>query len=165
MTALTRARRWKLIGVNPAEDATPPKAKNKRSVRSLTRDEASRILAAADNPPRRDIYPGLSLIVHLALGTGLRRGELLGLAFDAIDFETGRLTVRRTVIEDKDRQPLLRDGKAKTASSLRTISLSAPMLERLRQHKVMILEQRMKWGRDYAERTAAGVSGGRRRSS
>ena len=44
----------------------------------------------------------------------------------------------------------MRDGKAKTASSLRTISLSAPMLERLRLHKVMILEQRMKWGREYA---------------
>ena len=47
-TALTRARRWKLIGVNPADDAQPPKAKSKRSVRSLTPEEAFRILAAIE---------------------------------------------------------------------------------------------------------------------
>ncbi len=148
-TALMRARKWKFIATNPANDATPPK-NGKPSVRALTQDEAARIITTAELTRRRDGYPGLETLVHLALSTGLRRGEILGLAFDVIDLEEGLLTVRRTVIDGEDRLPILREGIAKTRGSLRTISLSKTIVERLRTHKLMTMEHRMKWGPEYA---------------
>ena len=150
-TAMTRARRWKLIGTNPADDAQPPKAKSKRSVRSLTREEATESLQPSTTRRAATSIPGLPCWCIWRLAAGCGGANCSGSAFDAVDFDTGLLTVKRTVIEGTDRLPILREGKAKTAGSLRTIRLSAPMLDRLRQHKVTILEQRMKWGQDYAE--------------
>lgn len=147
-TALTRARKWKFVATNVADDATPPKAARK-AVRALTPVEVARLLVTASEPRRRGTYPGLDTIVHLALSTGLRRGEILGLAFDAVDLDASTLTVKRTVIEGEDRRPLLRDG-TKTPDSMRTISISGELVERLRRQKVFILEQRVRWGSEYA---------------
>ena len=146
-TALERARKWKLVSANVAGDATPPKA-GRKPVRALTHEEAARVLSQAE-APRRNTYPGLDCIVHLALSTGLRRGEICALSFDAIDLDSGTLTVNRTIIIDENRQPLLKDG-AKTEDSMRTISISPDLAQRLRQHKIFTLEQRVKWGHEYA---------------
>jgi integrase len=145
--ALSRARKWKLIAANPAEDATAPKA-NQKPVRVLSRDEAARVLAEADRRRRRDSYPGLDCIVHLALGSGLRRGEILGLAWDAVDLAAGTISVKRVVISDEQRRPMLREG-AKTAGSIRTVSLAPELIERLREHKIFTLKQKVIWGREY----------------
>ena len=85
----------------------------------------------------------------LLMMTGLRRSEVLGLALDCVDLEDGKVAVKRTLIEDEDRTPLLRE-KAKTASSLREVTIPSRLVERLRVHKAFILEQKLKWGRDYA---------------
>lgn len=67
----------------------------------------------------------LELPVLVAAFYGLRRGEVIGLKWDAIDFERGTLTVKRTVtsISVDGKTKIYEQESAKTKSSLRTLPL------------------------------------------
>lgn len=67
----------------------------------------------------------LELPVLVASFYGLRRGEVCGLKWDAIDFERGTLTVKRTVtsISVDGKTKIYEQESAKTKSSLRTLPL------------------------------------------
>ena len=79
----------------------------------------------------------LELIIQFAAFYGLRRSEVLGLRWDAIDFEAGTLTIRHIVtsanIEGK--HVLIQADRAKTKSSLRTLPLVAGFAQRLKELK------------------------------
>jgi integrase len=67
----------------------------------------------------------LELPVLVAAFYGLRRGEVLGLKWDAIDFNRGTLTIKRTVTQAKidGKYQIIEQDSAKTKSSLRTLPL------------------------------------------
>ena len=67
----------------------------------------------------------LELPVLVAVFYGLRRGEVLGLKWDAIDFNRGTLTIKRTVTEATidGTMKIIEQDSAKTKSSLRTLPL------------------------------------------
>jgi len=73
----------------------------------------------------------LEALYVLAVTTGLRQGELLGLKWDDIDLEVGTLQVRRTLTTAKG-GPVL--SAPKTKNSRRTVKLSQTALEALRSH-------------------------------
>ena len=83
-TALERARKWKLIGENPARDASAPSPQKAR-VKNFDAEQVEKLLAAA----RRDAET--YAITALFLACGLRRSELLGLAFDCVDLDGATL--------------------------------------------------------------------------
>jgi integrase len=89
----------------------------------------------------------MTLAIGLLLVTGMRRSELLGLAFDAIDLEASVVEIRRTVL-DIDSQPVMREA-TKTLSSHRQVSIPAGLVERLRVRKVQLTERAMRVGPDY----------------
>jgi integrase len=70
--ALERARRLRLIATNPVDDATPPRVERAPIV-TLRPEQQAGLLEALHGA---ELYTP----VLVALGTGLRRGELLGLA-------------------------------------------------------------------------------------
>ena len=67
----------------------------------------------------------LELPVLVVAFYGLRRGEVLGLKWDAIDFNRGTLTIKRTVTEATidGTMKIIEQDSAKTKSSLRTLPL------------------------------------------
>ncbi len=67
----------------------------------------------------------LELPVLVAAFYGLRRGEVLGLKWDAIDFERGTLTIKRTVtsVQIDGKTTIIEQESAKTKSSMRTLPL------------------------------------------
>lgn len=67
----------------------------------------------------------LELPALVAAFYGLRRGEVLGLKWDAIDFQRGTLTIKRTVTEVRldGKTEIIEQESAKTKSSLRTLPL------------------------------------------
>lgn len=77
------------------------------------------------------------LPVMIAAFYGLRRGEVVGLKWDAIDFERGTLTVKRTVttVTLDGKEVDLEQESAKTKSSLRTLPLVGQFAEYFRQVK------------------------------
>lgn len=78
------------IAKSPAEKLTGPKVERTRKPKVLSEDEVSKYLKQIQN---RRLYGAFVL----ELGTGLRRGEILGLLWKDLDFETRVLSIRRQV--------------------------------------------------------------------
>jgi integrase len=129
-TALYRAKRQRLIAVNPCELVDPPRVEQ-REMRALDAENAAKLLAACD----RSV---IGAAIATSVGTGLRRGELLALRWGDVDLERGLLTVQRA-IERVDRCSRFKDPKTKR--SRRTISLPRFVVDRLRRHRA----ERAQW--------------------
>ena len=94
-SALERAVRDDLLRTNPAIGCKLPPKKAKE-MQVLDREELQRFLIQA----QADGYYELFL---LDLCTGLRRGELIALQWDDLNFETGVLTVNKQAYDGKRR--------------------------------------------------------------
>ena len=84
--------------------------------RVLTVDEQKKFLEAAKSSHNYYQYAFI-------LETGLRTGELIGLTWDAIDWDNHTLTVNKT-LEFRHKQKFWRAGPPKTQTSYRTIPLT-----------------------------------------
>ena len=114
-----------VIARNPTDGAAVPKA-NHRPKQILTKEQMDIFLAAVDrNEIWRDFF-------YTELTTGLRRGELLALQWDDLDFKTGTLTVNKQVYEVKGR---LQVSIPKTRASIRRLVLPPGVVEVLRQYR------------------------------
>lgn len=78
----------------------------------------------------------LEALFLVAIGTGLRQGELLGLAWEDVDLERGRLHVRRELVR---RDGAYRRDELKTTRSRRTVPLADPLIEALRAHRDRVI--------------------------
>ncbi len=81
--------------------------------------------------------------VLVALTTGMRRGEILGLRWRAVDLEGACLKVRTSLEQTKSG---LRLKAPKTKAGRRTITLPAVTVEALREHRRAQLEERLALG-------------------
>ena len=93
----------------------------------LTRDEQIRFLEVAKRSHNYNQYA-------LILETGLRTGEMIGLTWDAIDFEKRTLTVNKT-LEFRHGEQYWRAGSPKMQQSYRTIPLTDRAYEILKEIK------------------------------
>ena len=98
-----------------------------RRFNPLTTDEARRFLTAAQRHR-------LTALFELALRTGLRKGELLGLRWEDVDLDAGTASIRRTLQRTTSRG--LATLPTKTISSERRIALPASCVASLRAHRV-----------------------------
>lgn len=112
-------------------------------MRTLTLDEAARLLAAAEGDALEAFYV-------LALTTGMRLGELQALRWSSVDIERRRVRVVATLTGIVDGEPVL--GEPKTDKSKRTIHLSARAAEALRSHRTRQVEQRLAAGAVWRDR-------------
>lgn len=125
-TALDKAVAQGLLLKNPAAACKAP-APHPKEMRVLTQEEMQRLLIQAKEN-------GCYELLLLELTTGLRRGELLALQWDDLDFQTGELRVQRQVQRVRGE---LTVTQPKTRSSSRSIILPPPILDILkscRQH-------------------------------
>jgi integrase len=139
--AFGQARKWRLIAHNPAADATAPTVPF-RQARGYTAAEIARLLDAARDDPEATTMLALPLV------TGLRRSELLGLAFDTLDLEVGTMSVRRAVTEVRGKAVLREIPKSKSA--WRTLSIPPEVIALLRAQKARVLELALQWGAEYS---------------
>lgn len=107
-------REWRLIDSNAVEDISRKKESRGRT-RFLSDDERARLLVACG----KSDWTGLQTLVQLALLTGARRGELIGLTWADIDLKAGKALVRDTKNGESRTLPLV--GKA--LESLRALKL------------------------------------------
>jgi integrase len=129
---LRQAVRWNLIPRNPADDVKAPTPTSKE-MHPLSAEEARRLLDAAQGDRFEALYV-------LAVHTGMRRGELLGLKWDDVDLENATVRVRRTLTRiDNGRRLAL--GPPKNKKSRRTVRLTERAVEALRSHLERQLEE------------------------
>jgi integrase len=140
--ALDHAVRWKLVSGNVCDLVSPPRLV-KREIQPLSAEQAKRLLEVARGHR-------LETLLVLAITTGMRRGELLALRWQDIDFEHHSLQVRRTVDFFAGYGGYV-ESEPKTAKGRRMIALPPFVIEALRQHRVEQLEVRLKAGADWEE--------------
>lgn len=118
--ALKYAFQTSLIDSNPAAKVQRPK-KLRFETHPYTADELDTLLRLVKGT-------NLELGVMLAAFYGLRRGEVCGLKWDAIDFERKTITIRHTVVQTKvdGSNVLIKKDRTKTKSSFRTLPLVKP---------------------------------------
>lgn len=130
--ALSQAVMWSLVPRNATEAVTAPRPAQKE-IRPLDREQVRALLEAA----REDLLEALYV---MAVTTGMRQGELLGLKWENVDLARGAIHVRRTLTRKGGRLLL---GEPKTKKSRRTVQLASRALDALKAHRKAQLEERM----------------------
>ncbi len=128
--ALDQAVGWSLVPRNATEVVTTPRPAPDE-IRPLDSEQVKALLEAASGERFEALYV-------LAIHTGLRQGELLGLRWDDVDLENGLLRVKRTLTRHRGRLLL---GEPKTKRSRRTVRLTEPAVDALRDHLARQLVQ------------------------
>lgn len=112
-----------LVASNPVANIRPPEGE-RTTAKCLSQDDIHKVIKAIGDEPL-----SLRLAFTLALTTGLRRGEIIGLRWSDIDMETGTIRVERSAgrsAEGQDVKP------TKTAGSVRTVYATPQVLELLK---------------------------------
>ena len=128
--SLEQAVKWRMLYQNPAKYVDLPRQK-KTEMRALSPVEAKKFLEEA-------IYSRWYPLFSLLLTTGVRPGEALGLKWDDIDFEKGKIQIRRSLTRDGNLE------EPKTARSRRTIPLPKSVLQDLKEHKKNQAQEKLK---------------------
>lgn len=134
--AFKDAVKWGSLERNPADAADPPKAESADDadvMRTWTAEQLGRFLDACAERDDRAASRYLPAWL-VASTTGLRRGELLGLTWDAVDLDKATARIERTVncIEHR-----IVFGTPKTKKGRRTIELGAETVAVLRRWRVV----------------------------
>ena len=123
---LAQAEKEMLIPYNAAAKATPPKA-TKKAPNYFQPETISEILKALEAEPLK-----WQLITHLLLVTGCRRGEVMGLKWDKVDFKENRVKIDRELIVTKSKG--VSESTTKT-SDIRYLTLPTETMVLLRKHR------------------------------
>lgn len=147
-SAFEQAVLWEYVPGNPFRKAKVPKALP-NEISMMTIDEIKMLLLNCDNPM-------LTIAIHLAFAGSLRKGEILALTWENVDYEKGTVSVsktlkrvRRDVVDALNGKDILYQFPAvfdegrtvtvlkrpKTKSSIRTVYLPDYVLDVLREWK------------------------------
>jgi len=124
--ALVDALKWNLVARNACDAVSAPR-RNNYEIRPLTMEQAQQLLTAAKGHP-------LEALIVLALTTGMRRGELLALKWQDINFSTSMLQIRRIFTRASGNRYI--EAEPKTEKSRRSILLATLTVEILKQHRM-----------------------------
>ncbi|USK86177.1 tyrosine-type recombinase/integrase [Peribacillus asahii] len=138
-SSLDHAVNMELLPANPIVKIQLPKG-TKKEITVWKVDEIKQFLKVAIN---HRFYPAF----HLAITTGMRRGEILGLRWKDVNLEKGILYVRQT---------LSRDGKyflngAKTEAGVRSIQLANASIVMLKKQKCIVAKEKLSCGPEYID--------------
>ncbi|MDP9350038.1 MAG: site-specific integrase, partial [Chloroflexota bacterium] len=135
--ALNQALAWGYIHRNVASVVHPP-TPQAHKLRTLTPEQVRRLLDTA----RGTRWEALLM---LAIATGMRQGELLGLKWEDIDFEMGTLRVQRQLAKGR----VFTEPKTRTAR--RAINLPRTTVAVLQAHRQRQRQERQSVGTDWAD--------------
>lgn len=143
--ALKYAVGLQILKNNPCQHVKAPKVK-KPKVNYLEEKEVNKLLKHIKQNGKNWDYIFFSLAVH----TGMRRGELLGLSWDDIDFKNSKIYIRDTLQRIRGKGLLLKEYP-KTESSRRSIDISDKLVKLIKKHKKKQSEERLKYDGEYQD--------------
>ncbi len=162
-SSLSTAVQWQLIESNPCSRVKPPKVPKNDDVKHFTPEQAERFLEYLDEPytvtrggrrkkdgtvPKgyietRTVPLQYKILFLLAIHGGFRRGELVALTWDDIDFENHTITIQKS--SARTREGVI-TKTPKTYSSYRTVSISEELISLLQDYKKEQEEYRLSLG-------------------
>jgi integrase len=145
--ALDTAVKWGLVFRNVCDLVAPPR-KERFEIQPLTLAQMQHLLATVSGHKWEALFT-------LAMATGMRRGELLGLKWQDVNFEAGQLQVRRVLSRVPSHMPervhVYVEAEPKTQKSRRSIMIAPFALEALKRHRKSQLEDKLKAGEFWQE--------------
>lgn len=132
---LEQAVRWDMVARNVVGLVQPPRIP-RRDLVVLDGTQARTFLTVCRGHR-------LEALFVLAITTGARSGELLGLSWDQVDLTAGTISIRRSLQELDGKFAL---AEPKTRRSRRTIAIPPVAVEALRRHHVRQLEESLRLG-------------------
>lgn len=123
-SAMKLAKEQKIIATDPTEGCALPKLEHKE-MKTLPIEQLTSFLREARDSGVFELY-------YVELATGLRRGELLGLKWEDIDFEHGNLRVKRQIARIDGE---VVEAPLKTKNAYRTLPLAGDTVDVLKQQK------------------------------
>lgn len=135
--ALQYAVKTDLLVSNPADKVERPRVQ-KYVGKFYDEDEMSKLFEAVKDTR-------IELIVTLAAFYGFRRSEVIGLKWDAIDFDRDIITVRHTVtqvIDPSGHIAIIQKDRTKNSASRRTLPLIPDIKKKLQELKAQQKEHR-----------------------
>lgn len=142
-TVLDQAVKEGLVAVNVADRATPPKMEQK-DVNYFQPEQVVAIREALELEPIK-----WRTLVHLLLITGARRGEILGLKWDKVDFNSNQVYICNNVLYSTDVG--IYEDTPKTERSKRYVSLPAETMQLLKQYRAWQNGERLRLGEYYQD--------------
>jgi integrase len=141
--ACSAAVRWGWISFNPMTSVRPP-AKPRPQPRPPTNEQMARIVEAAwKSSAEWGLYVWLSAVL------GARRGEVVALQWEDIDFDAGVVRLDENYVRTAEGM-LLKDTKS---HQMRRVSIDEPTVKLLRQHRDDCAAQLALLGVDLTDRT------------
>lgn len=129
-SAMDSAVAQKIITENPCKNVSLPKTEHKE-MQTIPAEQLQAFLTEAKATGVYEMY-------YIELATGLRRGELLGLKWQDIDWKNGVIKVRRQVARVDGE---IVEAPLKTKNSYRTVSISLQAVEVLKRQKAKTNDQ------------------------
>lgn len=133
--ALSQAEKWGLVARNVAALVDPPRI-TRTEMKTFSPEQARQFLSAL----RED---RLEALYALAITTGMREGEILGLHWKDVDLDGTSLQVTGTMQRTKFG---LVFSEPKTTKSRRQVTLARAAVDALRRHRTRQLEERLAAG-------------------
>jgi len=139
-SALKQAVKWQLLPRNAAEYVDLPRQKH-TEMYAMSKDEVASFLATA----KEDRWGTLFL---LAVTTGMRPGEYMGLQWKDVNLDEGMIHVNKSLVRNKSEW---RFDEPKTAKSRRTVKLAPTVVKSLRAHRSKQAAERLRAGIRYQD--------------
>ena len=140
-TVLDQAEKEGLVPFNVAAKATLPKV-TRKEVNYFQPEQVAAIRDALETEPVK-----WKMLMHLFLITGARRGEVLGLKWNAVDFAGNRVHICNNILYSPDVG--IYEDTPKTATSDRWITLPGETMQLLRKYQVWQNTERLRFGEYY----------------
>lgn len=127
-----------IINENPAkgERLTLPKLV-KPKIDIFTKQEAAALLEALEREPTQ-----FKTMIYLAIFTGARRGELVGLKFSDFDYDNYKVTIQRSAIKLKGKSITLKPPKDNEARTVAITPYCIELVEQLRKEKEVLKKRK-----------------------
>ncbi|QIZ07625.1 site-specific integrase [Priestia megaterium] len=136
--ALKDAVKWQLIVRNVAEAVTPPKTR-KVEMQTWDNEQVKVFLEVSKDSPYYQIF-------LTAINTGMRRGEVLGLRWQDIDFDNNMIYVRQSLQEVKKEGLTFKEPKS---GKSRSISITPSLTKEFKKIYKLQLEHKLLLGQGY----------------
>lgn len=140
--ALQQACKVGYIRTNPVDACTLPRAE-KKEIKPLDSDEISAFLKAIQGHRFETVY-------IVTLFTGLRRGEVLGLTWDAVDFDGGTLLINKQLQKIPGEKAAFRLVSTKNSKG-RTITAAPSIFAVLKRYRAKQAEWRLRAGETWED--------------
>ncbi len=130
-----------LISKNPCQDIKLPKPEHKEA-NYYSKDEVEMLLKGLESAPYSDLK--FKVAIYIALFGGLRKGEILGLNWDDVDWDGRRIRIQRTRMIDRGNG--IYEDTPKTDKSKRVITLPEEVMQLLRELKLQQKTEQVQLG-------------------